>query len=197
MSYKPSGSYYKEFTTATPTTGAAANADSLPVATANHNGTDDGTFTLTVTNIDTGRYKITGTVPSGYAAGDIVNISIAATCSGVAGKAIIETFTVDTLLLSNVPAAVVTALGSITLPSGPVTAASPTSIAFTVANLGAAIVTGDLAKRRLWYTTGTKQGFLTDGCLQATIASTTLTMTFAAAQGEVPSNGDTVSVVGF
>ncbi len=93
--YKPADSYYKEFVTTSPSTGAAANADSLPTATANHNGTDDGTFTLTVTNIDTGRYKITGTVPA-YSSGDVVNVSIAATCSSVAGKAIVDTFTIDT-----------------------------------------------------------------------------------------------------
>jgi hypothetical protein len=93
--YKPSDAYYKEFTTANPTTGAAANADSLPTATANHNGTDDGSFTLTVTNLDTGRYKITGTVPSGYVKGDVVNVSVAATCSSVAGKAVVDTFSID------------------------------------------------------------------------------------------------------
>ena len=91
MGYDPGSSYYKEFATANPTTGAAQNADSLPTATANHNGTDDGSFTLTVTNVATGRYKITGTVPSGYAAGDVVNVSVAATVSSVAGVAIVDT----------------------------------------------------------------------------------------------------------
>jgi hypothetical protein len=92
MSYKPLQLYYKLFTA----TGAATNADSLPVATANHDGADDSAFVLTVTSVDTGRYKITGTVPSGYAEGDIVNVMVAATMSGVAGKAIVDTFTIDT-----------------------------------------------------------------------------------------------------
>ena len=93
--FRPGDSFYGEFTTANPSTGAAANADSLPVATANHNGSDDASFVLTVANIDTGRYKITGTVPGGYAKGDVVNITVAATCSGVAGKARVDGFTID------------------------------------------------------------------------------------------------------
>jgi hypothetical protein len=104
MQRKPGDAYSTEFTTSNPTTGAAANADSLPVATANHNGTDDGTFSaaLTVTNLDTGRYKITGTVPSGYAAGDTVTVTVAATCGGVAGKAKVDTFGVDTARASDI-----------------------------------------------------------------------------------------------
>lgn len=95
MSYKPSDAYTKVFTTSSPTTGAATNADSLPAATANRNGTDDGSFTLVVANLDTGRYKITGTIPSGYASGDVLNVSIAATVGGVAAKAIVDTQILD------------------------------------------------------------------------------------------------------
>jgi len=101
VSYKPGDSYYKEFVTSNPTTGAAVNADSLPTATANHNGTDDGSFTLTVTNIDTGRYKITGTIPSGYAAGDVLNVSVVATVSAVVGKAIVDTQVLDAFRLAD------------------------------------------------------------------------------------------------
>jgi hypothetical protein len=93
--YKPSDPYAKEFTTASPTTGAAQNADSLPVATANRNGTDDGTFALTVANIDAGRYKITGTIPAGYVKGDVLNVTVAATVGGVAGKAVVDTRVLD------------------------------------------------------------------------------------------------------
>ncbi len=110
MSYKPNDSYFKVFTTASPTTGAATNADSLPVATANKNGTDDGTFTLTVANLDTGRYKITGTVPGGYASGDCVNVTIAATVGGIAGKAVVDTFGLDSKRvgdLNDIPASAV------------------------------------------------------------------------------------------
>jgi len=95
MSYKPSDSYYGEFTTQNFNTGVATDASSLPVATATQNGTDDATFTLTVTNMDTGRYKITGTIPAGYSSGDSVQISVAATVGGVSGKAVIDSFVID------------------------------------------------------------------------------------------------------
>lgn len=99
--YKPSGAYCVEFVCSL-ATGAASDADALPVATVNKNGTDDGSSptgwsnTLTVAKIDTGRYKITGTIPSGYASGDVVNVSVAATISSVAAKAVVDTFIVDT-----------------------------------------------------------------------------------------------------
>jgi len=93
---KPSGSYYGEFCTQRFDTGAANDADSTPTATANKNGTDDGSFTLTVTKIDTGRYKITGTVPNGYSAGDIVVVTVAATVNSVAGKGVVDQFQVVT-----------------------------------------------------------------------------------------------------
>jgi hypothetical protein len=91
----PGGSYVAEIVTSNPATGAAVNADSTPVATANRNGTDDATFTLSVTNIDTGRYKVTGTIPASYIPGDTVIVSVAATVSSVAAKAIVEKFIVD------------------------------------------------------------------------------------------------------
>jgi hypothetical protein len=89
------GSYYVEFITSNPSTGAAVNADSTPVATANKNGTDDATFTLTVTNIDTGRYKAVGTIPTSYNPGDMVNVTVAATVGGIAAKAVIDKFGID------------------------------------------------------------------------------------------------------
>jgi hypothetical protein len=92
--YRPSDSYYTEFTTQRFDTGAATNGDSLPTATATKNGTDDGAFTLTVANIDTGRYKISGTVPAGYAANDVVQISVAATVNSVSGKGVVDQFRV-------------------------------------------------------------------------------------------------------
>lgn len=92
---KASGSYYGEFVTSRADTGAATDADTTPAATATKNGTDDGSFTLTVTKIDTGRYKITGTVPA-YTAGDSVQISVAATVNSVAGKGIVDEFVVVT-----------------------------------------------------------------------------------------------------
>ena len=95
MSYKPAGSYYGQFTTQRVDTGVATDADALPGATATRNGTDDGAFALTVAKIDTGRYKVTGTIPAGYAAGDVVQVSVAATVAAVTGKAVIDSFVVD------------------------------------------------------------------------------------------------------
>jgi len=101
MSYKPGDSYYGEFCTQVFDTGVATDADSLPVATVTKNGTDDGSSptgwsnTLTVTKIDTGRYKIAGTIPSSYAAGDVIQMSVAATVNSVAGKAVGGSFMLD------------------------------------------------------------------------------------------------------
>jgi hypothetical protein len=95
VGYRPGDSYYCEFSTASPSTGAAQNADSLPVATPNHNGADDGSFTLTVANVTTGRYKVTGTIPTGYAGGDVVNVSVAATVNTIAGVAIVDRQVLD------------------------------------------------------------------------------------------------------
>ena len=95
MSYKPSGSYCGQFTTQRFDTGVVTDADSLPSATATRNGADDGAFNVTVAKIDTGRYKVTGTVPAGYVAGDVVQISVAAAVNGVSGKAVIDSFLID------------------------------------------------------------------------------------------------------
>lgn len=95
MGYQAGDAIAEEFITSS-ATGAATDADSLPTATLARNGTDDGTVTLTVAKIDTGRYKVTGTIPAGYAAGDKVAVAIAATIGGVAGKAVIPLGVLDT-----------------------------------------------------------------------------------------------------
>lgn len=89
MDFKPGDVVYVEFTTQVFSTGSATNADSLPTGTVNKNGTDDGAVTVTVTNIDTGRYKASFTIPTTYIPGDVLNLTIAATVSSVAGKAAI------------------------------------------------------------------------------------------------------------
>lgn len=101
MSYKPGDAYYGLFVTSSFTTGAATNADTTPVATATKNGADDSSFALTVTNLDTGRYKVTGTIPSGYVSGNAVAISVAATVGGVAAKGILDQFLIDKYRLSD------------------------------------------------------------------------------------------------
>lgn len=101
MTYKPGDSFYGEFCTHRFDTGVATNADLTPVATATKNGVDDAAFVLTVTNLATGRYKVTGTVPAGYAAGNAVQISVSATVNGVTGKAVVDSFIVDTKRLAD------------------------------------------------------------------------------------------------
>jgi hypothetical protein len=64
------GSVVKVEFTVSATNGAAVNADSLPAVTLDRNGVNDGAVSPVVTNLATGRYLATFTVPSGYAAGD-------------------------------------------------------------------------------------------------------------------------------
>ncbi len=89
----PGGGYYAFFTTINATTGAAVNADSLPTAIAYKNAVDDHTnFALTVTNITTGLYKITGTIPAGYVGGDSVSVVVSATIGTIAGAKVVDEF---------------------------------------------------------------------------------------------------------
>lgn len=71
------------------------DASPAPAATATVNGFDDSGFSLTITKIDTGRYKVTGIVPSDYAAGDIVVVSVSGSVNSIAGKAIIDQFVIE------------------------------------------------------------------------------------------------------
>lgn len=96
MMLKPSDAYTAQFTTHHPDTGIPTNADSLPTASATHNGTDDPTFTLTITNMATGRYKIAGTIPVTYQPGDIIQILTTATVNSITSTAIVDQFTIDT-----------------------------------------------------------------------------------------------------
>lgn len=102
MSYLPSDLVKCEFSTQNPTTGAALNADSLPVGTFFKNIVDDGTVTVTITNIDTGRYAASFTIPSGAVAGDTCGLSIAATVSSVAGKGIVWQSVLDKKRIANI-----------------------------------------------------------------------------------------------
>lgn len=125
MSYKPGDSYSTVFSTSSPSTGAAINSDATPTAIANRNGTDDGSFVLAVTNLTTGRYKVTGTIPIGYVNGDAIAVSIAATVSSVAGISIVDRFQLDSKRVGDLNdssyvggavASVTGAVGSVTAP---------------------------------------------------------------------------------
>lgn len=95
MLVKPSDTVSVQFTTQNPTTGAAANADSLPTGVLVRNG-DDTAESVSVSNIATGVYKASVTLPADYAAGDEVQLRISATVAAVAGKAVIWSAEVDT-----------------------------------------------------------------------------------------------------
>jgi len=88
--YRPGDPYFKYFTTRL-LAGGVSDADETPVAVASRNGADDENFVLTTTKVDTGRYKVTGTVPA-YSVNDRVEISVQATVGSITEKAIVDNF---------------------------------------------------------------------------------------------------------
>ena len=101
MILKPSDAYTAQFTTQHPETGLASDADTLPTAIATRNGTDDTTFILTITNMATGRYKITGTIPATYSSADIIQIVVEATVNEIEATAIVDQFVIETKRISD------------------------------------------------------------------------------------------------
>jgi hypothetical protein len=99
MSVKSGQSVTVDFTTANPTTGAAANADALPTGKLVVNGIDNAA-TVTVTNKATGVYKAAVTLPT-LTAGDVVSIRVAATVATVAGVGVVWTDVADTKRVSD------------------------------------------------------------------------------------------------
>lgn len=87
MSVQAGQTVVVEFITSNPLTQAAVNADSLPTGTVVVAGVDN-IAVVTIANVDAGRYKATFTVPA-MAVGDIVELYIAATVNGTAGKSIV------------------------------------------------------------------------------------------------------------
>lgn len=77
-----------EFTTSNPTTGAAADADSLPTGVITRNGVDTEVV-VTITNKATGEYKASFTLAAedDFAEGDVVALIITAIIAEVLGKA--------------------------------------------------------------------------------------------------------------
>lgn len=98
MSVRSAQSITVDFTV-TGSTGALVNADSLPTGTLVVNGTDNGAV-VTVTNKATGIYKAAVTLPT-LAVGDVVQIRIAATVSGVASGAVVWTDSKDLAISSS------------------------------------------------------------------------------------------------
>jgi hypothetical protein len=95
MSVRSGQSITVDFTTRD-STGALANADSLPAGTLVVNGTDNAA-SVTVTNKATGRYKAAVTLPA-LAVGDVVQLYVAATVGGVGDGDVIWEDSKDVLL---------------------------------------------------------------------------------------------------
>ena len=91
---------YCDFITSSPTTGAAADADSLPTCEVFEDNTDTTVTTLTVTKRTgkTGNYRvpIPCTSANGFEAAKSYNVVASATVGGVAAKAIVATFQMRT-----------------------------------------------------------------------------------------------------
>lgn len=81
MIYRAGGAAYVPFVINT--SAGLTDAGSLPTASLLRNGSVDGAVTVTVTRLSLGRYVASFTVPSGYAAGDDLSVSISATVSSV------------------------------------------------------------------------------------------------------------------
>lgn len=99
-----------EFPTSAPTTGAAANADSLPTGTLYVDGTANAAA-VTVTNQATGLYKASVTLPA-LTAGQMVAIVISATIGGIACVGKVWEAVSDTARISESDDAVLTLLGA-------------------------------------------------------------------------------------
>jgi hypothetical protein len=93
--YKPGDSYYGFFSTQHSVTRLLSNADATPTSTVYHNGTSDASFSINVTSIATGMYRMTGLIPAGYAAGDKVNILASGAVSGIVGANQVDAFILD------------------------------------------------------------------------------------------------------
>jgi len=106
------------------TTGALVNADSLPTGTVVRNGVDDGTPTVTITNVSTGRYKASGTIPNTYTPLDDVDIIVNYAVSSVVTAGIKSYGALDADLgvifkVANSPAPTSTGFRIVTLAGGP------------------------------------------------------------------------------
>jgi len=91
--YKPGQAFYTEFTVHNEANNLV-NADALPSVSAYKNGVVDAGFVLTAANISTGFYKITGTIPIGYADDDRVGIYVSCAVSGATKGGIVDQITI-------------------------------------------------------------------------------------------------------
>ena len=178
----------------------AIDADALPAGIVTRNGADDGAVTVLVTHLATGRYALTGTLPTGYVNGDCVQVVMQATVGGAVGYSVVSDFVIDTLtsnLVSGAAAAVSTnkalVLGTGAVSRVHITTPVPTT---TVFGCNLPLSAGDIySGDEVTWLTGANAGKAshilswTDG-LQHNEAVVTL----AAALPHVPTLGDTFSL---
>lgn len=107
MSVKLDDTLYLHFGTASATTGAATDADTLPVATVEEDGVPLG-YSPTVANVATGLYRVTivCTTANGFEAGKRYSLYVVATVGGITGRDGIAEFVVETNYLDDVYTAV-------------------------------------------------------------------------------------------
>lgn len=89
--YAPGDIFYKQFVVNN-ISGVATNADTVPWGRLNRNGLDDfSTAALVyVSSIDTGRYNVSGVVPSTYVKGNSINLTVSGVIGGLTTKSVFD-----------------------------------------------------------------------------------------------------------
>ena len=174
MSLRPGDAFAFEFQV-TAADGALTDADSAPTGTVVRNGDDDATPTVTIANKATGRYKASGTVPSGYAAGDVVQVRLAATVGGVATGGVQPLGVLDSARVGEVSAQLAQQVadeGTITTgaAAGATSLTLPTGLAIAAGSLLLFQGTARAAAYVEAYTSGTGATTLRDPGLSAAVA---------------------------
>lgn len=174
------------FTTQSPTTGAATNADSTPTGTLVINGVDNAAA-VTVTNRATGDYKAAVTLPA-VATADTVQILIAATVGGVSGKRVVWSSDGTTKRvpdLNDLAATAIVSGGAITTSGGKasadlqtiktqsVTCGAAVTISPNVGTATAALVVDASGRVQVQYGTSPGQINLSGGDLAGAVPSVT------------------------
>ncbi len=107
MSYRPNDIYYFDVPTYN-LSGISTNTDSVPWGQLIKNGIDDfsASAKVFVTNVDIGRYVVSGTIPSTYAFGNSVSVCVSGQVAGLLSKAILNLGVLDsyvnTILINGV-----------------------------------------------------------------------------------------------
>ena len=92
--YQPGSIYYQQFNTNN-ISGISTNTDSTPWGTLVKNGIDDFTSKVFITNVDTGRYTVSGTIPITYSFGNYINLTISGQVNSLLSKATLSLGVLD------------------------------------------------------------------------------------------------------